>query len=72
MDVFGLIGLVLIATFNYLLFISGINRPWWLVWGLLAYEISLILYHPVPIYLAINTLTLGFVIYGLNRPKEPP
>jgi hypothetical protein len=69
-DCFSLIGLVLIALFNFLLFIRKINRPWYLIWGLVFYELSLWLYHPIPIYLLINTVTLGFVAYGALR--EPP
>lgn len=75
MDAFALIGLILIAYFNFTFFVRGEYHPWWLLLGLVCHTLSLLLNLAIPVvkvYLVINLVSLFSVIYGTCRKKKQP
>jgi hypothetical protein len=76
MDAFALIGLVLIAWFNYSFFVKQEYNPWWLLIGLLCHTLSLLMHLTadpiIKVYLVINLVSLFSVTYGTCRKKKQP
>ena len=65
MDVFAIIGSFLILVFNFLLFVKGSYKPWYLAWGLVSMLLSLVIFTPILGYIVFNGLSLTFILYGI-------